>query len=154
MVGGICHPAFCTIRIFNPKIKKSALQPDMLLDYKSKEYKNWFRKPSEPVTSRYFQLLMRISGRTRGVFTEFYKLFNMKIEVIFSASLSPAQNVLYLFRVSGRHGNGLAKYFVRGLADLFHPTPYWQNQVNLSGTYRRICENRNQDWRKLFSEVK
>ena len=22
----------------------------MLLDYKSKEYKNWFRKPSEPVT--------------------------------------------------------------------------------------------------------
>jgi len=33
MVGRICHPAFCTIRICNPKIKKSALQPDMLLDY-------------------------------------------------------------------------------------------------------------------------
>ena len=86
----------------------------MLLDYKSKEYKNWFRELSEPVTNAGLSAIKDIIRKDKGIFTGFYKLFNMKIEVIFSAFLSPAQNVLSLFRVSGRHGNGLAGYFARG----------------------------------------
>ena len=69
---------------------------------------------SEPVTNAGLSAIKEDIRKDKGVFTGFYRLFNMKIEVIFSASLSPAQNELSLFRVSGRHGNGLAGCFARG----------------------------------------
>ena len=50
-------------------------------------------------------LLIYENKKIRRVFTGFYKFFNMGIDVIFSAFLSPAQNVLSLFRVSGLHGS-------------------------------------------------